>query len=427
MLINDSKKIIFISLLLFSSTIISSTSTDSPPDFSIAQIPDTQGFMGKPANCVDPSQITDMYNWIFADNLNNKKNYQYIFHVGDIIGNPSQYNPPSTSSNPVNHSHNDIQKTDQGIFNPQSPQDNAQWAQARGAFNILTTKNVGPTAIPYGFATGNHDYLWPVGHDGYSDYSVVANNVITEVYSFLKLMYSNPANGNTFIDDPLYTQGTLKNVYPSGQYYLISYHEFNGTSKSGKIIPFVALNLPYGLTGSPAGLAAVTKFIQETNALFILNVHTVEAIEYQPGGFYALIANNKKIFMVLYGHDPSPVFQNGTYVPIDGITVARGVTPSYQYRFDYQEGPPYTCVLNKDGPNLPQHPLLRTYEFTIDSPNSGDLSWKVNDVQAWTVNSIYNKDRNPFWTWTTPPSVPVVTPNVKPQALYTIQYDQYLD
>jgi hypothetical protein len=381
------KKGLLLPTTLFFSLATSAISVTYASDFSIAQIPDTQGFMGKPGNCADPSQVSDMYEWIFNDS----KNYQYIFQVGDIIGNPGYIGNPFT----------------------------AQWNQAKTAFQPLISKN--QKNIPYGFATGNHDYLWPVGKDGYGDYTNKSGKTIDSAYKFLEYVYQNPNNGNEFIDDPLYS-----GVYPSGKFYLISYHKFNIKGHD-----FVALNLPYGLTASATGMQKVRDFIDATNALFILNVHTPANTQYQSGRFDdALVKQKKKIFLVLYGHDPDGVSRGTPYSAVPQMPSIRGdtSTPAYVFRFDYQDTPgdkkTYSC--DSAGSNMPQHPLLRTYDFTVDSPSEGWLTWTAQDVQAWTSNSIYDKARNPYWQWSTSDPRPLKATTKPYGTEYKIYMPDYL-
>ena len=82
---------------------------------------------------------------------------------------------------------------------------------------------------------------------------------------------------------------------------------------------------------------------------------------------------------------------------------------------------------------MPQHPILRVYEFTKDWPSTGDLSWTAKDVQAWTDSPIYyNKD---YWEWSKDPSgkgrptaattKPYLT-GPENKEVVTIRYENYL-
>lgn len=390
------KNYIFFSVLLFSSI----THADAPPgDFSIAQIPDTQGFMKTDQPCVSADQVTDMYRWIFNDHTTNHKNYQYIFHVGDIIGNPGY------------------------LSNPNDPY--GQWALASKTFRQITAENPG---IPFGFASGNHDYLWG-STEGYGDYSNL--QALSVYYKFLKPLYETQnknndefINGNQFISDPMHVGSPPK--FPSDKYYPISYRAFNIKGHN-----FVALNLPYGLTNSAAGMANVNSFIDNTNALFILNIHTPAGTSFQPNGsFTPLINSKKKIFMVLYGHDLNTVSRGLDYETAP-IYKYRDQTssPAYVYRFDYQERSPYVCSpANKEnGSNMPQHPLIRVYEFNVDWPSEGDLSWRAKDIQAWTDRPIYKTN---YWNWgsgSAPTSATTkLYPNPNAETINTIRFTDYL-
>lgn len=365
--------------------------------FSIVQIPDTQAFMGQPERCSSPTQVNDMLQWIYKDHPNS--NYQYIFQVGDIIDVPGFEASPS----------------------------NEQWNQAKNiAYRSLpTAENPG---IPYGFATGNHDYPWPQGSEGYSDYTHL--QTLIPANDFLAVMYGGTKHGNSFITDPIFSK-----KYPDKPYYLISYHQFVVDG-----LRFVALNLPFGVANSSAAMDEIQKFISATPALFILNIHTPYAIKNQGIGFEPLIKANKKIFMVLYGHDPDVVYNNADFAPAystiikaDDPSKGRGNTPAYVYRYDYQQIPRVKDRWGCDDlNNMPQHPLLRVYNFTVNAPNSGDLSWSAKDIQAWTAtNPVYNSSK---WAWGSAGKPTVATEKEyklrvgdKIQDQITIRYDDYLN
>lgn len=319
--------------------------------FTIAQIPDTQGyfFSGEELHCghTNNSQINDMYQWIFdkydgscpADDGSGKGCYQHVFHVGDIVdGNGGD--------------------------------GDTMWGPAHDTFTVIVSKNT--NKIPLGFATGNHDYTGngpgqgaykPVNYDRAKDF-------LTNIYQ------QQGDYAPKYVPD---SQGNPMSPF-------ITYSNFNvGTQK------FTALNLPLGMPADNDQFTATQNFIANNpDALFIINSHTFDGWASAPQNekLAQLYQNNKNVFMVLWGHDPSGVDSNGGFSLIPGQVISRpnNFPQAYKYRFDYQEGAPYNC----QGANMPQHPLVRIYTFTLDQTNQ-TLTWQAYDVQAWNVNNpVYN-------------------------------------
>jgi hypothetical protein len=312
--------------------------TDNIVKFSIAQIPDTQSYFSHPGSS-DPEQITDMYQWIINDHDPNnptKNNYQYIFHVGDII-------------------------EQGGLIGVANPETDWEWGEAQTIFSNIE-QTMSNKFIPNGFAIGNHDPRNAHSKDPYGNGDFKPETTL-ESYAFLKSRNSLAQNPHGFIEDP-----QKKFTSPN---YFVSYHQFQIEN-----VKFIAVNIPFNLSAqAPAVASAVNQFINDNkNSLIILNSHVCDQGR-------AIAAGNKNVFMLVCGHDSSPVYPDGKYQLIPGTTIPNGNTPAYSYRFDYQSG-------GKD--NLPQHPLIRTYDFALDT-EEGVLSWTVNDVQPWVIHDFNTK------------------------------------
>ncbi len=323
--------------------------------FFIAQIPDTQGyFLGDIMSCghTSATQIEDMYQWVFdkndmscpEDDSLGRGCYQHVFHVGDIVdGNGGD--------------------------------GSKMWSPANEHFTKIIKANT--KEIPLGFATGNHDYTGTgPGHGIYNE------NNYQDAKAFLTKMYSEQKNADQIAYGPKYLPGSVLSPF-------VTYSEF--TVGNQKV---VALNLAFGL---PADLKynAVQDFIASNkDALFIISSHTFDGWDSAPTNskLADLYNNNKNVFMVLWGHVPSNVNVDSSFQPIAGETISRNsMSPVYKYRYDFQEGGPYDC---SPASNMPQHPLVRIYAFTLDSDNK-TLSWQPYDAQAWNPkNKVYD---NKIW------------------------------
>ena len=323
--------------------------------FNIAQIPDTQGyfFIGQQLHCghSNGSQINDMYQWFFdkhdsscpADDGSGKGCYQHIFHVGDIVdGNGGD--------------------------------GDSLWNPAHDTFSAIVSKNT--NKIPLGFATGNHDYTGNGPGQG-----VYQPGNYDRAKDFLTSIYQEQGDyAPKFVPD---SQGNPMSPF-------ITYSSFTVGNQS-----FTALNVPLGMPINDAEFQATQNFIaSHSDSLFIINSHTFDGWPSSPmnGKLAQLYQNNKNIFMVLWGHEPSGVDKNGGFAPTPGEIISRSnnYPKIYKYRFDYQESGPYNC----NGGNMPQHPLVRAYAFTLDQTNK-TLTWQPYDVQAWNVNNAVYKD--PAW------------------------------
>ncbi|RUR04032.1 hypothetical protein [Legionella sp. km772] len=153
-------------------------------------------------------------------------------------------------------------------------------------------------------------------------------------------------------------------------------------------VKFIALNVPLGLGGINSEYQAVQDFISNNkDSLIIISSHTFDAWDSAPQ-IKDLYLKNKNVFMVLWGHVQNPVFPDGGFAQLPGETISRTSMPNvFKYMFDYQEGNPYNC---STAANMPQHPLIRIYSFSLDETNKM-LSWQPYDVQAWNPsNPVYS-------------------------------------
>ena len=328
--------------------------SSQPSNFMIAQIPDTQGFMYSSTEIHCPhtnvSQINDMYEWIFshhdsscpADTKTGAGCYQYIFHVGDIVdGNGGD--------------------------------GDTMWSAAKNTYiQILNNNKVN---VPFGFATGNHDYSGNGPGQG-----VYQPGNYDQAKDFLQTIYTQQGS---YAPQFIAVSNEASSPFLAYKNFTIGH------------IKFIALNLPLGLPGNDAEFQTTQDFISKNqDSLIILNSHTFDSWGSSPNNekLAQLYLNNKNVFMVLWGHEPSPVYPNGGFASIPGETISRASNmPSvFKYRFDYQEGANYSC----SGSNMPQHPLLRIYSFSLDETNK-TLTWQAYDVQSWNIqNSVYN---DPAW------------------------------
>jgi hypothetical protein len=230
--------------------------------------------------------------------------------------------------------------------------------------------------VPFGFATGNHDYRSSTGNN--PGQGVYKPGNYDKAKNFLQTIYKlQPDYGPQFITD--------KNGVPISPF--LSYKSFTIGN-----VKFIALNVPLGLPEIDAEFEATKNFIAQNNdSLIIINSHTFDSWGSAPDNrkLTDLYMNNKNIFMVLWGHNPSQVDSQGGFAPIPGEVISRGSNIDvFKYRFDYQEGAPYNCNVN-NGNNMPQHPLIRIYSFSLDETNKM-LSWQAYDVQAWNPsNPVY--------------------------------------
>lgn len=299
------------------------------------------------------SQIVDMYSWIFNQHDSNCPQdtkdgigcYQYIFHVGDIVDG------------------------DGG--------DDVMWPAATDIFTKIATNN--EKEVPFGFATGNHDYRSSTGNN--PGQGVYKPGNYDKAKNFLQTIYKlQPDYGPQFITD--------KNGVPISPF--LSYKNFSIGN-----VKFIALNVPLGLPEIDSEFQATKDFIANNkDALIILNSHTFDAWGSAPdnGKLADLYLKNKNVFKVLWGHDPGQVNSQGGFTPIPSQIISRGsnIPDAFKYRFDYQEGAPYNC----NGNNMPQHPLIRIYSFSLDETNK-TLTWQAYDVQSWNPsNQVY---ASPAW------------------------------
>lgn len=348
------KNYVITGILALTISYLPSVQASNDNQFSLAQIPDTQSYFYHPG-WADPGQIIDMYQWIIDDHKSGKNTYKYIFHVGDII-------------------------EEDGLVGAPNPESVWEWNQANAIFTTIENNmNLAGIKIPYGFVTGNHDTQNSVSSDLYGNGSLLPNTT-QQATTFLKARYENKTNS-------LHVSINIPDVFPTlnpskfpDNNYLISYYTFQVAG-----INFIALNIPYvrdiGPVQPPLPLmtTAINNFIasHQSDALVIINSHVCA----QGQNF----ANHKNVIMVVCGHDPTGVSPDGSY----GISPGFTFKPSsgqlvYVYRFDYQAT--YTGKPPSGSNNLPHHPLIRTYDFTLNS-ETGILSWNVTDIQPWVAEN----------------------------------------
>ncbi|HSW69598.1 MAG TPA: hypothetical protein VLI69_05560 [Gammaproteobacteria bacterium] len=343
-----------LALSVTSVTYLSSAQAASDYQFSLAQIPDTQSYFFHPG-WADPGQIVDMYQWIIEDQKSGKNTYKYIFHVGDIIEKDGLYAG--------------------GALDPESEW---EWNQANAIFNTIDSNmNAAKVTIPYGFVTGNHDTQnAKPGGDPFGNGDFLPSTT-QQAIAFFKSRYdSTPNNPHQSIDIPDIYPGINPQKFPDKS-YLISYYTFQVGD-----IHFIALNLPYVLSFShqaPLAADAVNKFIDshQNDSLVIINSHDC--------GQGQAFAGHQNVFMVICGHAPSGISNTGTNAPIPALIVKPSPDrPVYVYRFDYQAI--YTGKPPSMSDNLPQHPIIRTYDFTLNTSNK-TLSWNATDIQPWVAEN----------------------------------------
>ncbi len=217
-------------LSLYSLPAMSASSGDPGPYyFSIAQVPDTQAFFWSEAEshcATDSSQIVDMYQWILSHHDascpqgqdNGTGCYQYVFHVGDIVdGNGGD--------------------------------GTTMWTPATTTFTKIAA--LYKDKIPFGFATGNHDYTGTgPGHGIYQPGNYEqAKDFLTSIYALQGTSASQfvPGTPPPFSTYKRFTIGNVK---------------------------FIALNVPFGLPESGTEFKAVQDFIKSNpDSLIILNSH----------------------------------------------------------------------------------------------------------------------------------------------------------
>lgn len=332
----------------------------NPVNFSIAQIPDTQSyFMEGHRDQHAPRQVLDMYRWLLHDQQKGTK-YVYIAHVGDIIDKGGSLDK------------DDWFQTDN------------EWRWANEVFTEIESLMNNQNFIPIGFALGNHDLPNkqgdPHGNAIYSE-ETVKHNMDNYAYGFLKKRYEKQKTigvNHEYLSDNYLNLGDKPN-------YLTSVYRFS-INQNDKKTKFIILNVPFGITNSSDGMSQINSLLKENkDSLVILICHTPNAFGTQNNHIQEeIIKQHKNIFMVLYGHVPAGVGPDGNY---DTITSSH-IQPQdiYVYRFDYQS----------DGKsNLPQLPILRTYDFTL---SGNTLSWNANDVVAWFSDeiSVQSKTFNPI-------------------------------